>query len=51
MPKPQTHTVKPMTVLEIRKVFSEALQRQLSLQGPMTVAKVQALQATMKPRH
>lgn len=50
MPKIQVPITKPKTISEVRKVFSEARQRQLSSQGPMTLEKVQALQATMKPR-
>ena len=50
MPKIQLHTIKPLSAVEIRKIFSEGLQQQLKKQGPMTVTKVQALQATMKSK-
>jgi hypothetical protein len=44
----QPASKKLMPYVEVRKIFSEGRRVQLSKQGPMTVAMVRGLQATMK---
>ena len=46
-----TASKKPMPYTEVRKLFSEARQKQLRLQGPITDRAIQVIQESRKYAH